>query len=126
MYELTVDTHFSAAHSLRGYIGDCARLHGHTWSVSVTVNSKKLDKLGLSIDFKEIASVLDEIVGRLDHQTLNNLKEFTDLNPTAENLARLLFGLLSEKINSEDNCVFSVTVGESDRCRVTYRKDEEK
>ena len=123
MYELTVDTHFDAAHFLRDYIGDCARLHGHTWSVSATVEAKSLGELGLSIDFKDIAAALDEIVVRFDHQTLNNLEEFAEKNPTAENLARLLFELLSEKIANENIRVLGVTVGEGERCRVTY-KDE--
>ena len=124
MYELTVDTHFSAAHSLKGYAGDCARLHGHTWSASVTVEVKTLDELGLSIDFKDIAAVLDEIVARFDHRTLNDLDEFAGMNPTSENLARLLFELLYGRIAKDGIRVVSVTIGESERCRDTYRKDD--
>ena len=75
------------------------------------------------IDQSKSKPNLDKLEG---HLTGSTIFLFTDLNPFAENLARLLFGLLSEKINSENNCVFSVTVGESDRCRVTYRQDEEK
>ncbi len=125
MYELTVDSHFDAAHCLEGYTGECSRIHGHTWSVSVTIAEKKLGELGLGIDFRDIAAVLDEIVGRFDHKNLNDLDVFSDVNPTAENIARFLFGLLSEKINNETASVISVTVGESYRSRVTYRKDDD-
>ena len=125
MYEITVDTHFSAAHCLKGYAGECARLHGHTWSVSVTVEVKTLDELGLSIDFKDIAAVLDEITGRFDHRTLNDLDEFASMNPTSENLARILYELLSGRITKDSVRIISVTVGESERCRVTYRKDDD-
>ena len=122
MYELSVDSHFAAAHFLRGYEGDCARLHGHTWGVTATIEAITLDGTGMCIDFKDVSRCIDEIVGRFDHQTLNDLEEFRDINPTAENLGKLIFELLSEKLNNDNICVLSVTVAESDRYRVTYRK----
>ncbi len=123
MYELTVDSKFAAAHSLRGYKGDCARIHGHTWGVTATVRSDSLDELGMSIDFKEISRALDGIVDRFDHQNLNDIREFEDINPTAENLGKLIYNLLSEKLNNENVRVTSITVAESDRYRVTYSED---
>ena len=121
MYELSVDTHFDAAHYLKGYDGECARVHGHTWLVSVTVKAGELDELGLSIDFKDISAVLKDAVGKFDHQMLNELEEFREMNPTSENLARFFYGLLSEKLNKKNVSVLSVTVGESDSKRVVYR-----
>lgn len=123
MYELSVDSHFAAAHRLKGYEGDCARLHGHTWGVTATIGAVTLDEIGMCIDFKDVSRAIDEIVGRFDHQTLNDLEEFNEVNPTAENLGKLIFELLSEKLNSDNIRVLSVTVAESDRYRVTYRKD---
>ncbi len=125
MYKLSVKTNFSAAHYLRGYKGECARMHGHTWGVKVTVGVRTLGDLGMSIDFKEIAAALEEIVGRFDHQTLNDLNEFADMNPTAENLARLVFESLSEKINSDTINVSSVDISESEKYSATYKKDAE-
>lgn len=124
MYELSVDSHFAAAHCLRDYKGDCARLHGHTWKVTVIIEAGTINEIGICIDFKDVARALDEIVGRFDHQTLNNLDEFREMNPTAENLGKLIFNLLSEKLESDNVRVLSVTVAESDRYRVTYRKNE--
>ena len=126
MYELTVDTKFAAAHFLRDYKGDCARLHGHTWGVSATVRTGSLNELGIGIDFKDISEALDDIVGRFDHQNLNDLDEFSDVNPTAENLGKLIFDLLSEKLNNENVCVKAITVAESDRYRVTYSLEKDK
>ncbi len=123
MYELSVDSHFAAAHYLRGYKGDCARLHGHTWGVTATVGTGKVDEIGMCIDFKDVSKALDDIIGRFDHRTLNDLEEFKDVNPTAENLGKLVFDLLSEKINSDTICVLSVMVSESDRYRVVYKKE---
>jgi len=47
MFELRVGTDFSAAHSIRGHKGRCAKLHGHNWKVEVFLRSGKLDKLGM-------------------------------------------------------------------------------
>jgi len=121
MYELRVDTSFSAAHCLKGYHGDCARLHGHTWGVSATFGAERLDSVGMGMDFKILSGELDSIVRRFDHENLNDLEEFREMNPTAEHLARLIFGRLSEKLSRTPVRVLSVTVAESDRYRVTYR-----
>lgn len=123
MFELCVDSHFAAAHSLRGYKGDCARLHGHTWRVTVSVGADSAGETGICIDFKEISKALEEITGEFDHMNLNDLTVFSTINPTAENLAEYIFNALSEKLNSDDVCVISVTVAESDKYRVIYRKN---
>jgi 6-pyruvoyltetrahydropterin/6-carboxytetrahydropterin synthase len=123
MFELSVDSHFAAAHSLRGYKGDCARLHGHTWGVTAHVGAESADEMGICIDFKEVSKALEEISGAFDHQTLNDLDDFSIINPTAENLAKLIYDRLSEKLNSNNITVLSVTVAESDKYRVTYREN---
>ena len=122
MYELTVDSNFSAAHLIEGYKGDCARMHGHTWKVSLTVGAETMDDIGICIDFKDIARVLDEIVDNFDHRLLNEIEVLDGCNPTAENLARIIYGLCVAKIQHNDIEVLSVTVAESERYRVTYRK----
>ena len=124
MFELSVDSHFAAAHCLRGYEGDCARMHGHTWGVTVTVGARDNPDLGMAIDFKTISARLEEIVSRFDHRTLNDLPEFEERNPTAENIARMIFELLTAALNTGEIRVHSVTVAESARYRVTYRPED--
>jgi 6-pyruvoyltetrahydropterin/6-carboxytetrahydropterin synthase len=124
VYHLMVDSHFAAAHHLAGYPGKCANVHGHTWGVSATVRADELDEIGMCIDFKKIARSLDEIVDEFDHHALNELPEFGDMNPTAENISRVVFEKLSVKINSPQVKLVSITVSESDRYRVTYTPDD--
>ena len=124
MFELRVDSHFAAAHSLRGYKGDCARLHGHTWGVTACIGAGSVDDIGICIDFKDVSKALDEITGEFDHQTLNDLDMFKTVNPTAENLAKYIYGRLSEMLNSDKITVLSVTVAESDKYRVTYHAQD--
>jgi 6-pyruvoyltetrahydropterin/6-carboxytetrahydropterin synthase len=59
---------FSAAHFLVER-GKCNRLHGHNWSVKITIEGKP-DKRGLIVDFLELKLILKRILGRLDHRLL--------------------------------------------------------
>ncbi len=98
MYRLTVRDHFDAAHFLRAYPGKCAQLHGHRWVVEVTVKGENLDKLGMLVDFGTVKQCLKSKLDLLDHCLINDLAEFTELNPTAENLAKYLYDYLSKSI----------------------------
>ena len=125
MYTLKVEGAFEAAHQLPDYPGKCARLHGHNWVVEAVVKGRELDKLGMLVDFKTVKKALNNVLYRYDHRFLNELVPFnTGVNPTAENLARIIFTEL------EDNEAFTaevqlaaVTVFESPKSSVTYTKD---
>lgn len=123
MYELTVKTSFSSAHSIPDYNGKCAQLHGHTWQVEVAVKGEKLDQKGMLVDFKEIKAVLNKIIEDLDHQYLNDLKPFKEgrINPTAENLARYIYLHLKKVIENEMNVkLVKVCVWESPAASASY------
>jgi 6-pyruvoyltetrahydropterin/6-carboxytetrahydropterin synthase len=122
MYELTVRNSFSSAHSIPDYDGKCARLHGHTWQVEVTIRGKNLDRKGMLVDFGEIKTGLNNIVNDLDHQHLNDLKIFKEegKNPTAENLARHIYISLKEMIENKDVKLTMVRVWESPSASASY------
>ncbi|MFA6470594.1 MAG: 6-carboxytetrahydropterin synthase QueD [Candidatus Latescibacterota bacterium] len=122
MFELSVDAQFSAAHCLRGYEGDCGRIHGHTFKVTVIVAAQNNSNIGMAMDFKIIAKILKESVKDFDHRFLNEHEYFLTINPTSENIAYILFNRLSKEISGEGISVLSVTVAESDHYRATYRK----
>lgn len=120
MYELTVKSHFDAAHVLRGYQGECSLLHGHTWDIEVTVAGDELDGIGIVYDFKRLKSDVEEVLRSYDHSYLNEVEPFEELNPTAENLARVIFDELSEKVGREVS-VKEVAVWESPVAKIVYR-----
>lgn len=120
MYELTVQTEFSAAHALRGYPGKCARLHGHNFKVEVTVCGAELDELGMLVDFQTIKARLREITEAFDHRILNDLPPFAKQNPTAENLARYLYEQMRDSAPAGVTIAAS-TVHETCRAAATYR-----
>lgn len=122
-YTLKVLTDFASAHTLRGYPGDCARMHGHNWKVEAEVAATSLNELGMGVDFKEIKRAVREIAGRLDHRYLNDLAPFTEVNPTAENIAAYFFRELAARLNGPTLRVSAVTLWETDRACVRYSED---
>ena len=122
MFELVVETDFAAAHNIREYGGNCERLHGHNWKVRVELRARRLDRLGMVMDFREVKARLTEVLKLLDHQYLNELKPFRKKNPTTENIAYFIFGRLSPAL-PKGVSVGKVTVWESDRCAASYAPD---
>ena len=78
---------FEAAHSLPWHQGKCARLHGHSYRLVVTVEGP-LDEHGVVLDFADLSTlVTTHVLERFDHQHLNKLFD----NPTAEIVANDIF-----------------------------------
>lgn len=120
MYELEITKHFSGAHSLTGYPGDCRKLHGHNWQVTVYLQAAELDEIGIALDFKILKKKLNEVIDRFDHAYLNELPEFAQCNPTSENLARIIYKELSKRLNDERIKVTRISVEESAGSRASY------
>ncbi len=96
-YKLSVTKYFSAAHNLRDFKGKCENLHGHNWKVKATLSGKRLNKTGMIIDFADIKAMLDDILLKLDHSYLNQVSPFSNINPTAENIAGYILSMLKKK-----------------------------
>ena len=125
MYELTVRGEFESAHQIVGYEGKCRRLHGHNWSVEAVVKGRELDRLGMLIDFKVLKAALNAVLDEFDHQYLNELPAFESMNPTAENLARLIFERMSASTIFERSSarMSAIKIFETPRSCVTYSPD---
>ena len=120
MYELRVVSDFAAAHQLREFGDRCERLHGHNWKVEVYVTGRRLMGNGLLIDFKEIKDATKKVLDELDHQFLNELGPFTEMNPSSENIARYIYESLTRELNDDNVKVSKVTAWESDSACATY------
>jgi 6-pyruvoyltetrahydropterin/6-carboxytetrahydropterin synthase len=85
-------TEFDAAHSLPGYQGKCANLHGHTYQVEIVVEGQVgID--GFVMDFYQLKRILASALQELDHNCLNEILK----NPTAE----LIAAWISQRMNQE-------------------------
>jgi len=120
MYEVSIQTAFSAAHRLRNYQGDCEALHGHNWKVQVTVQARKLNDIGLAIDFKILKKITGEALSRMDHTCLNDISPFDAVNPTSENIARVIFEELKPRVTELDVALAKISVWESDNAWASY------
>jgi len=123
MYELVVETDFAAAHNIREYGGNCERLHGHNWKVRVELQARRLDRLGMVMDFREVKARLNEVLKMLDHQYLNKTEPFRKMNPTTENISRFIGDKLAKGL-PKGIAVGKVTVWESEKCAASYVPDK--
>ena len=123
VYEIYVTDHFAAAHALKGYDGNCSNMHGHNWMVEAAIRCTRLNKLGFGIDYKDVKAVVQDVLSRLDHTTLNDVVEFSSINPTSENISKMLYHELSARLNTDTVKVSKVTVIESPGCGSSYMEE---
>lgn len=86
-FEISTTRFFSASHQLKLYDGSWEPLHGHNWQVRVIVAAKKLDKMGVVMDFHDLEARVDAILRPLHNSHLNDAAVFKTSNPSAENVA---------------------------------------
>jgi len=113
IYELYIKTHFSAAHQLHGYPGDCAKIHGHNWIIEVFVRCTELNDIGIGIDFRDIKHAVKDVVKELDHTNLSELPYFQDINPSSEIIAKYLYRKLGTALDSETVKISKIKVSET-------------
>ncbi len=124
MYKVFIKTHFSSAHYLRNYPGNCEHLHGHNWDVVITVKAKKLNEIDVAIDFRDLKEIAAKIMKELDHKNLNELSQFNEINPSSERLAEYIYNRLKEELRSFNNISpDSVEVRETPSAGIIYCED---
>lgn len=108
---------FEAAHRLprvpEGH--KCARLHGHSYTVTVLVEAPVDPEAGWVMDFGDIKQAFKPIDAQLDHYYLNDIEGLE--NPTSENLARWIW----DRMTAELPALSAITVRETCTSGCTYR-----
>jgi 6-pyruvoyltetrahydropterin/6-carboxytetrahydropterin synthase len=135
MFRVTRENHFCYGHRLLNYDGKCRHLHGHNGKAVITIEAPALDALGMVMDFSAIKRVVSTwIDATLDHRMLLHrddpvlpyLRELgepvvvLDVNPTAENIARLIF----DYARGQGFPVVEVRLWETENCYATYTGEE--
>lgn len=121
MYEVTIRKTFSAAHILKEIGGKCEEMHGHNFTVEVTVAGPSLNSEDLLIDFRVLKGWTNEVLEEMDHKYLNDVECFKGMNPSSEQVARYIYNQLAEKAASLKLTLAQITVWESENARVSYR-----
>ena len=115
-----IERNFSSAHQLRGYKGKCENLHGHNYRVEIYARGSELDNIGLLVDFVELKAAADEVVLYLDHRNINELEPFTELQPSAENLAKYILERVAAKVGDDRVQIYKVRCFETPTSVATY------
>ena len=121
MFEVSVEQTFASAHALRNYKGKCENVHGHNWRVRVVIEGEKLDETGLLVDFIDVKNLMAQVIEKLDHQHLNEIPPFDEINPSAENIAEYFYRRLAEGLSNAPVRVQSVRIWETDIQSATFR-----
>lgn len=126
MYTISKVFLFSASHVLNNLPGThpCSRLHGHNYKVTVYLQSTKLNETGFVVDYRELEPIKQFIDNTFDHRHLNDVfaseilipSEFTNTNPSAENIAKLIF----KKFCKQFPQLIAVEVSETDKTVARY------
>ncbi|AGA29982.1 6-pyruvoyl trahydropterin synthase family protein [Singulisphaera acidiphila] len=131
MYRVTREIAFCYGHRLLNYEGKCKHLHGHNGRAVIVLEAQSLDARGMLVDFVEIKQKVQRWIDEnLDHNMLlcrddpilpvlveQGERVFVmDANPTAENIARLIF----ERTADEGLPVVEVILWETEKCYAAY------
>ena len=98
---------FDAAHSLPGYQGKCANMHGHTYQVEMIVEGK-VGTDGFVMDFYELKKILTRALQDLDHRCLNEILP----NPTAEIIVKWIGKRLNQELEGSPVILISLKLWE--------------
>jgi 6-pyruvoyltetrahydropterin/6-carboxytetrahydropterin synthase len=131
MHRVTREISFCYGHRLLDYDGKCRHLHGHNGRAVLTLEAAQLDRLGMVMDFTRMKQVvggwIDQVLDhkmllRKDDPALPFLRQqgepvfVMDVNPTAENIARLIFDYAA----GQGFPVVEVQLWETDTCHASY------
>ena len=132
MYRVSREIEFCYGHRLLNYPGKCRHLHGHNGRVLVVLEAEQLDSLGMLVDFGEIKRAVESWIDEnLDHNLLLCKDDpllpvlleqgervwVMDRNPTAENIACLIF----DHAKAAGLPVCEVILWETEKCYASYR-----
>lgn len=132
MYGVTREIPFCYGHRLLDYNGKCKFLHGHNGTAVISLEAQSLDQLGMVVDFSRLKMTLGKwIDDQLDHRmilhrndpVLSHLQSqgepvfVMDVNPTAENIAKLIF----DQARALGFPVVEVKLWETASCYAAYR-----
>ena len=132
MHRVTRELTFCYGHRLLNYQGKCRHLHGHNGRAVIAIASESLDSRGMVLDFSDIKRVVSNWIDEnLDHRMLLRRDDpavgplkalgeplfLLDTNPTAENLAKLIF----DYALSQGFPIVECRLWETPRCFATYQ-----
>ncbi|AFM23468.1 6-pyruvoyl trahydropterin synthase family protein [Desulfomonile tiedjei] len=122
-YKIAVQRDFIAQHYLFG--GDWGaenQLHSHHYEVELLLEGETLDQHGYLVDIVDVENALDEIVSRFRDKTLNDVPDFSGLNPSIEHFSRIVCTTLSDRIKASNVSALEVKIWENEIAWAAFRQ----
>lgn len=121
-FSVRVEARFEAAHYLREYRGISEPLHGHSYKVEADLAGREggVDQDAIAVDFVSAKRKLEALAKKLDYGCINDVAPFTEINPSAENIAAWFHRELSAAIADENAIVTAITIWEGPVNSVTF------
>ena len=119
MFTISVEMSFQASHQLALPDGSKEPTHSHNWSVTAEVVGKKLDNMGVVMDFHKLRAELGRIIAPFDNSQLGTIDYFQKNYPSAENVAKYIYEKIRAKLPQGVD-IRSVKVGEEQGCWAKY------
>ncbi len=120
MYEIGITAHFEAAHRLVGDFGPATRMHGHTYRLEVAVSGAALRPDGTLFNITTLQEAVRDLVAELHYRDLGEVPGLSEINTTAENVARFCWERLAGPLRTEGLARLSVRVWENPEAYAAY------
>jgi len=121
MYSVAVQSEFIAQHyMIGGDFGPENHLHSHAYRIEIRLTGTTLDRNGFLVDIDPLSAGLEDVLGGVRDKTLNDLPDFQGLNPSIENLARILCRAFSSRFREARLSEIKVTIWESASAWAAY------
>lgn len=123
MYTVTVATDFVAQHFLTvPDPGPEGEVHSHHYELAVECSGPELNEFGYLLDIDDLAGAIDGIEERYRDELLNDVDDFSDLNPSVEHFARIVADRLSERLDAPEVETLRVTIHEDEIAWAAYER----
>jgi 6-pyruvoyltetrahydropterin/6-carboxytetrahydropterin synthase len=121
MYTLAVKRDFVAQHYLiGGKWGEENQWHSHHYVVEVQLAGAQLNVHGYLVDIIQVEHLLDQMVAAYKDKTLNDLEEFSDLNPSIEHFTRIICQRVASALDQADLTSITVKIWENEIAWASY------
>jgi len=121
-WEVSDEVMICASHQILEEDGEREPNHGHNWRIRAFFRADALNDRGLAMDFRVLKANLWEAVAPYDHRHLNDLEAFSSVEPTAEELARIVFSRLQGSLPKSHVRLDRVEVWMTDTGCAVYRQ----
>lgn len=121
MYEIGLKKHFIARHYIPDGPPGEREPHSHDYTVEARLEGDSLDRKGYVFDIVELKHAIDASLGKYQDQFLNNLPELKGVNPSMENLARVLCNDIKGRIKPGNLKSMEIKIWESPTAWAAFR-----